>query len=85
MAKTLINMSEEDKEFFIDELVAYSSHLGEPQRDREIVKEFFELFKVPWEYYNKKKLYDIIIITDHAKESEKAGLKIIFGSSMYKD
>ena len=42
MAKTLIKMSEEDIEFFVEELVVYSSHLGEPQKDREIMKELFE-------------------------------------------
>jgi len=45
-----------------------------------IVKEFFQLFKVPWEFYDREKTYDIIIITDNTVASPSAKLIIIFGS-----
>lgn len=32
--------------------------------EKEIVKEFFELFKTPWEYFEENRYYDVVICTD---------------------
>ena len=37
MAKTLLELSKGYVKFFVDKLVAYSTHLGEPQKDRETI------------------------------------------------
>jgi len=43
------------------------------------VDEFFELFKVHWEYYQPGRTYDVLIITDPAAAVEsRARLKIIY-------
>ncbi len=44
------------------------------------VEEFFQLFKVPWEFYNQEKSYDVIIVTDNSVLALNAKLVIIFGS-----
>jgi hypothetical protein len=31
------------------------------EADREVVKEFFELFKTPWEFYHKDQEYDVLL------------------------
>lgn len=44
------------------------------------VLEFFELFKVPWEFYNRERTYDVIIATDSDVTLPPAKLIIVFGS-----
>lgn len=44
------------------------------------VEEFFQLFKVPWEFLDKEKRYDVIISTDGSKVLPTARLIIIFNS-----
>lgn len=44
------------------------------------VEEFFQLFKVPWEFYNKEKRYDVIIITDESSVVPTARLTVIYSS-----
>ncbi len=46
------------------------------------MEEFFQLFKVPWEFYEEEKIYDTVIITDDAAEPPSAKLLIIFGSEV---
>jgi len=46
---------------------------------KRVVEEFFELFKVPWEFYQAGKAYEVIIATDSKSAGEiLAKLKIIF-------
>lgn len=47
---------------------------------KPIVEEFFQLFKVPWEFYNGEKTYDVIITTNSTITAPPARLLIIFGS-----
>lgn len=44
------------------------------------VEEFFQLFKVPWEFYDREKSYDVVIVTDNTIAVPSARLLIIFGS-----
>ena len=50
------------------------------QWQEAIIREFFQLFKVPWEFYNKEKSYDVIIITDDSSVVPTAGLTVIYSS-----
>ena len=35
------------------------------QKEHEVVEEFFQLFKTPWEFYNPDRLhYEVLIATD---------------------
>ncbi len=34
------------------------------KRQKRAVREFFELFKVPWEFYEEGKKYDVVILTE---------------------
>lgn len=47
---------------------------------RPVVTEFFELFKVPWEFYAGDKHYDVVLITVQTAIVPTAQLLIIFGS-----
>src|SRR5208283_1917286 len=47
---------------------------------KRAVEEFFELFKVPWGYYDKEKEYDIIIVTDNTAAVPPARLAFIFSA-----
>lgn len=42
--------------------------------------EFFELFKVPWEWYVETKRYDVVIVTGGADVIPQAKLVVVFGS-----
>ena len=44
------------------------------------VTEFFELFKVPWEWYVEAKQYDVVIIAGEADAIPQARLIVVFGS-----
>lgn len=48
--------------------------------DREIVTEFFELFKTPWEFYNHKRAYDIVVTANSYIPQTNSKLLIIYGS-----
>jgi len=45
-----------------------------------VIEEFFQLFKTPWELYNKDNIYDIVITTGDFIQDINAKLIIIFGS-----
>lgn len=47
---------------------------------RPFVTEFFELFKVPWEWYVETKPYDVVIVSGSADAIPQAKLVVIFGS-----
>jgi len=46
---------------------------------KQTVKEFFQLFKVPWEFYSREKTYDVIFISDNIETIPHAKLIVIFG------
>jgi len=50
--------------------------------DEEIVKEFFELFKTPWEFFQEERDYDIIITTEDYVPETGSGFIIVFGSDI---
>ena len=50
------------------------------ERQKPSVVEFFELFKVPWEFYVNGKAYNVVIIAGHADIIPSAKLLIVFGS-----
>ena len=45
-----------------------------------LVAEFFELFKVPWEWYVETKRYDVVIVTGGADIIPQAKLVVVCGS-----
>ncbi|NIQ13810.1 MAG: hypothetical protein GTO02_05210 [Candidatus Dadabacteria bacterium] len=47
---------------------------------RSSVEEFFQLFKVPWEFYSGGRTYDVIISTDSTIPVPDARLTIVFGA-----
>jgi len=47
---------------------------------KPVVREFFELFKTPWEFYKEGVTYDILFISGNAEYDLKAKLIIIYGS-----
>ena len=48
--------------------------------EKNIVKEFFELFKTPWEFYQDNCSYDVILTTDENVWEINSSLIIIYGS-----
>lgn len=51
------------------------------ESEQPVLKEFFELFKTPWEFCQKDKDYEVIILSrDESIDSFKAGLMIIFSA-----
>lgn len=50
------------------------------ERQRLSVLEFFELFKTPWEFYNKGNTYEVVIIAGKTEIIPEAKLLIVFGS-----
>lgn len=50
------------------------------KNEKETVKEFFELFKTPWEFYQTNRFYDVVICTNHSQLKIKAKLILIFNS-----
>lgn len=50
------------------------------QKEREVVEEFFQLFKTPWEFYNPDRLhYEVLIATDGNLPETDASLILIYG------
>lgn len=50
------------------------------EKQRPFVVEFFELFKVPWEFYVNGRVYDVVIVAGHTDALPNAKLLILFGS-----
>jgi hypothetical protein len=48
--------------------------------EKEIVTEFFELFKTPWEFFDKNKTYDVLIVTTKDINAANAKLILIYGA-----
>ena len=50
------------------------------ERERNVVKEFFELFKTAWEYYSPDHYYDVIISTEKNIIKNGCRLEVIYCS-----
>jgi hypothetical protein len=46
--------------------------------EREVVKEFFELFKTPWEFHRTNQPYDVVISPDGAEIDTPAKLIVVY-------
>jgi len=53
--------------------------IAEP-RDRDVVEEFFELFKTPWEFVRGDRRYDVLLIASDADREIDAPVVLIYGS-----
>ena len=52
-----------------------------PECAHEVVREFFELFKTPWEFHKEGRTYDIALLADGERGFEcDAKLVIVYGS-----
>jgi hypothetical protein len=49
-----------------------------PQEDRDVVAEFFELFKTPWEFYQAGRQYDVVISSWNEFCPEAAKLVLLY-------
>jgi hypothetical protein len=50
------------------------------ENERDIVREFFELFKTPWEFFTAGRRYEVVISTSHKVPQVNARLVIIYSS-----
>ena len=50
--------------------------------DQEIVREFFELFKTPWEFCRSGSRYDVLLSPSGTPVSNTATLTVIYGSAL---
>src|SRR5512139_1910422 len=48
--------------------------------EREIVQEFFELFKTPWEFFDEGHDYEVVMASAGEMSSLRAPLVVLFGS-----
>jgi peptidoglycan/xylan/chitin deacetylase (PgdA/CDA1 family) len=49
--------------------------------DRETAREFFELFKTPWEFYRQDRNYEVLLCVGDGKFDKTAKLGILYASS----
>src|SRR6516162_1821013 len=49
--------------------------------EHEIVREFFELFKTPWEFYRAGRRYDVVLSSGRGQSDDVARLTIHYGST----
>ena len=49
--------------------------------EKKIVSEFFQLFKVPWEFYAEGKNYDIVITTENHIHNVNTKILIHYSSN----
>jgi len=50
------------------------------KNERDIIREFFELFKTPWRLYKKGQSYGVVLVTAEEIPEVDANLLVIFGS-----
>jgi hypothetical protein len=48
---------------------------------QEVVEEFFQLFKTPWEFYRPGQAYDVVIATAEEIPELKTGLLLLYGAA----
>jgi len=53
------------------------------EHETNTVEEFFQLFKVPWEFYRSGASYDVILISGPAPDGVVAQLVLIYGSNAH--
>ena len=53
------------------------------ETQRPFVKEFFELFKTPWEFFTASGTYDVVLITGPTPVVPDARLVVVFGARQY--
>lgn len=49
------------------------------EEEHSVVREFFELFKTPWEFYRSNSRYDVLICSKEPLEKSSAKLVLIYG------
>ncbi|MGO9138295.1 MAG: hypothetical protein ACLQBC_11580 [Syntrophales bacterium] len=54
------------------------------ESEKEIVREFFELFKVPWEFYDEDRHYSVVISTLESLKAADATLVVLYNSEKIK-
>jgi hypothetical protein len=47
--------------------------------DHDVVREFFELFKTPWEFYRRDRRYEVVLCAADSRVDEEAQLVIVYG------
>jgi hypothetical protein len=52
--------------------------------EEDIVREFFELFKVPWEFYKKDRYYPVVLSTKDTLEELKANFILLYNNEKIK-
>jgi hypothetical protein len=50
--------------------------------EHPIVGEFFELFKTPWEFYERGRSYDVVVVTTGDVPHANARLMVVYGSDI---
>jgi hypothetical protein len=50
-----------------------------PEGQQDVVREFFELFKTPWELYEEGKDYDVLLCTMEVASLPSARLTVVYG------
>jgi hypothetical protein len=53
-----------------------------PEGQIEVVREFFELFKTPWEFYEPGRSYEVVLAPANIAPSDQVPIKILFGSAL---
>lgn len=53
------------------------------QDEHQVVEEFFQLFKTPWEYYESGRRYDVLLVTDQTMPDNDAELVILYGTERH--
>jgi hypothetical protein len=53
-----------------------------PQAQRAPVEEFFQLFKTPWEFYERGQPYEVVLAADELPPSVNASLVIVYGAEV---
>jgi hypothetical protein len=53
------------------------------EQQRPFVKEFYELFKTPWEFFTATSSYDVVVITAPTPVVPDARLVVVFGACEY--
>ena len=50
------------------------------ENEKDVVREFFELFKTPWQFYEEEKSYEVVLATTSEIPPVNAKLLVIAGS-----
>ncbi len=54
--------------------------------DQDVVREFFELFKTPWEFYRKDRQYEVLLCAEDSQFDGTAKLVLLYaGRKMHFD